>query len=198
MFPDLQDFVDRLAADGLDGSTIRNTVNPLRVIYRRARYQIPVNPTTGLEIVAAGNKPRRIVAPDVGAKMVAAVPLEERALRATAFMAGLRNGELQGQRIEDIELFEQGRWGLIHVRAGWDRVEGARSRRSRGTRLWRTGAGNAFAKRKLTSLENRFGPLGPTRVQIPPPPLLEAKRNWSAGNHQGSRVVVSSAPDTQT
>jgi integrase len=70
MFPDLQDFVDRLAADGLDGSTIRNTVNPLRVIYRRARYQIPVNPTTGLEIVAAGNKPRRIVAPDVGAKMV--------------------------------------------------------------------------------------------------------------------------------
>jgi integrase len=130
MFPDLQDFVDRLAADGLDGSTIRNTVNPLRVIYRRARYQIPVNPTTGLEIVAAGNKPRRIVAPDVGAKMVAAVPLEERALRATAFMAGLRNGELQGQRIEDIELFEQGRWGLIHVRAGWDRVEGVQAPKS--------------------------------------------------------------------
>jgi site-specific recombinase XerC len=126
MFPDLQDFVDRLAADGLDGSTIRNTVNPLRVIYRRARYQIPVNPTTGLEIVAAGNKPRRIVAPDVGAKMVAAVPLEERALRATAFMAGLRNGELQGQRIEDIELFEQGRWGLIDVRGAGTASRGRR------------------------------------------------------------------------
>lgn len=126
MFPDLQDFVDRLAADGLDGSTIRNTVNPLRVIYRRARYQIPVNPTTGLEIVAAGNKPRRFVAPDVGAKMVAAVPLEERALRATAFMAGLRNGELQGQRIEDIELFEQGRWGLIDVRGAGTASRGRR------------------------------------------------------------------------
>jgi integrase len=29
MYPDLQDLVDRLAADGLDGSTIRNTINPL-------------------------------------------------------------------------------------------------------------------------------------------------------------------------
>jgi hypothetical protein len=46
-YPELQDLVDRLAADGLDGSTIRNAVMPLRVLYRRARYAIPVNPTTG-------------------------------------------------------------------------------------------------------------------------------------------------------
>jgi Phage integrase, N-terminal SAM-like domain len=83
-YPELQDWCDDLAADGLDGSTIRNTVNPLRVMFRRARYSIPVNPTTGLEIVAAGNKQRRIVTPEVGAKMIAALPLEERALRATA------------------------------------------------------------------------------------------------------------------
>jgi hypothetical protein len=95
------------------------------VLSKRARYTIPVNPTTGLEIVAAGNKPRRIVAPDVGAKMIAAHTLEDRALRGTAFLAGLRNGELQALELEDVELFEQGRWGLIHVRRGWDKVEGA-------------------------------------------------------------------------
>ena len=33
---DLQELVDRLDADGLDGATIRNAVTPLRVIYRRA------------------------------------------------------------------------------------------------------------------------------------------------------------------
>jgi integrase len=129
-YPDLQDWVDELAADGLDGSTIRNNTMPLRVLYRRARYQIPLNPTTGLEIVAAGNKPRRIVTPDVGTRMIAAVPLEERALRATAFLAGLRNGELQALQIDDIELFEQGRWGLINVQAAWDRMEGAQGPKS--------------------------------------------------------------------
>jgi hypothetical protein len=61
LFPDLQDFVDGLAAAGLDGQTIRNTINPLRVIYRRLRYQIPVNPTTGLKIPAPRNKQKRAV-----------------------------------------------------------------------------------------------------------------------------------------
>jgi hypothetical protein len=36
-----------------------------------------------------------------------------------------RAGELAASRIEDIELFEQGRWGLLHVRQGWDKHEGA-------------------------------------------------------------------------
>jgi hypothetical protein len=103
---------------------------PLRVIFRRARRQIPVNPTAGLEIVAARKKPRRIVAPDVAAKMIAALPVEDRALRATAFYAGLRNGELQALKVEDIELFEEGRWGLIHVRRGWDKVEGVQEPKS--------------------------------------------------------------------
>ena len=33
---DLQDFADRLCADGLDPSTVRNTLMPLRAIFRRA------------------------------------------------------------------------------------------------------------------------------------------------------------------
>ena len=39
---------------------------------------------------------------------------------------------------------------------------------------WRTGK-KVPAKRYVRGgLENRFGPLGPTRVQIPPPPLYQA------------------------
>ena len=33
---DVQDFADRLLATGLDPSTVKNTLKPLRVIYRRA------------------------------------------------------------------------------------------------------------------------------------------------------------------
>jgi integrase len=124
LFPDLQDFVDGLAAAGLDGQTIRNTINPLRVIYRRLRYQIPVNPTTGLEIPAPRNKQKRAVTAEVAAEMITALPPEERALRATAFYAGLRAGELEALPVEDVELFHEGRWGLVHIRQGWDKVEG--------------------------------------------------------------------------
>jgi integrase len=129
-YPDLQDFVDRLAAQGLDGSTIRNTINPLRVMYRRARYSVPVNPTTGLEIVARGEKPKRVVTAEIAARMVESIGQEERALRATAFYAGLRSGELQALRIEDVQLFPAGRWGLLHVRQGWDKREGPQGPKS--------------------------------------------------------------------
>jgi integrase len=123
-YSDLQDFVDRLAAQGLDGSTIRNIVMPLRVIYRRARREIPVNPTTDLEIVAPGNKQKRVVNAELAAALIDAVPIEDRALWATALYTGLRAGELQALLIEDVELYEQGRWGLIHVRRSWDKHEG--------------------------------------------------------------------------
>jgi hypothetical protein len=35
---DVQDFADRLVAKGLDASTVRNTLMPLRAIYRRRSH----------------------------------------------------------------------------------------------------------------------------------------------------------------
>jgi integrase len=121
-YPDLQDFVDRLAAKGLDGSTIRNTVNPLRRIYKKHRYQIPVNPTAGLEFIAPRNAPKEPVLPDVASAMIEALRVDDGPIIATAFYAGLRKGELQALRIEDVELYEG--WGVVHVRRNWDRYEG--------------------------------------------------------------------------
>ena len=84
LFPDLQDLVDDLAADGLDGSTITNAINPLRVIYRPNRYAIPVNPTTGLELPALGNKPKRVVSADVAVQIIDTLEKGDRARRAAA------------------------------------------------------------------------------------------------------------------
>jgi len=51
---DVQAWVDVLLADEMDPSTIRNTLVPLRVIFRRAlaRGEVAVNPTVGLELPA--------------------------------------------------------------------------------------------------------------------------------------------------
>lgn len=51
---DLQDLVDELVAAGLAASTVRNTMLPVRAIYRRAlqRNVIGVNPTEGLALPA--------------------------------------------------------------------------------------------------------------------------------------------------
>lgn len=60
---DLQDFADWLLDQGTDASTIRNTMVPVRAIYRRhlARGDVAVNPTTGLELPAVrGGRDRRV------------------------------------------------------------------------------------------------------------------------------------------
>jgi integrase len=95
---------------------------PLATDVQEAPLQHPVNPTTGLEIIAARNKPKRITTPDDAARMIDAVPPEDRPIWGTPFYAGLRNGELQALRVEDLDLFEG--WGLLHVAGGWDKVEG--------------------------------------------------------------------------
>ena len=46
---------------------------------------------------------------------------------------------------------------------------------------WRTRSKVPANRHVRAGLENRFGPLGPTRVQIPPPPLLEAQTRFPCG-----------------
>jgi integrase len=119
---DVQDFADRLLGEGLSPSTIQNTLDPIRVIFRRAVHRdfVAVDPTEGLELRRANGRRDRIVAPDDAARLLAALPDSERALWATALYAGLRRGELRGLRWSDINLEDR----EIRVRRGWDDEEG--------------------------------------------------------------------------
>ncbi len=119
---EVQDFADRLLATGLDPSSVKNTLIPLRVIYRRAfaRSEVAINPTAGLELPASRGRRQRIADPIEAAALIEALRPAERPLWALALYSGLRRGELWALRWEDVNLDA----GVIHVRRGWDVHEG--------------------------------------------------------------------------
>jgi hypothetical protein len=56
---DLQDLADRMLADGLDPSTIRNTFMPLRALFRRAMgRELAVNPNGRARTTRCPRAPR--------------------------------------------------------------------------------------------------------------------------------------------
>jgi integrase len=120
---DIQAVVDMWVGEGQPASTIRNAIKPLQVIYRRARSRggLAVNPTHDLELPAPRPKEVEIVAPEVGAALVAAAPDDDCALWATALYAGLRHGELRALRWRAVDLAG----GTIRVTESWDQREGA-------------------------------------------------------------------------
>jgi integrase len=128
----VQDFADRMLADGLDPSTIRNTLMPLRAIFRRAvaRGEVALNPVAGVELPSVRGRRDRVASPSEAAALIAAVPDDDRAAWATAFYAGLRLGELQALRDEDVDLDA----GVIRVERSWDRREGVIEPKSRAGR----------------------------------------------------------------
>jgi integrase len=76
---------------------------------------------------AVRGKRDRIVSPERAATLLRALRDDDRALWATAMYAGLRCGELRALRWEDVEFLD----GVIHVRRGWDQVEGEITPKSR-------------------------------------------------------------------
>lgn len=59
---------------------------------------MPINPTRDLELPTPNPTEVEIVAPEVAASLLAALPAGERAVWATALYAGLRYGELRALR----------------------------------------------------------------------------------------------------
>ncbi len=120
---DLQALVDRWSAESQSPSTIRNSIKPMQAIYRRARARegLAGNPTRDLELPAPNPKEVEIVAPEVAAQLLDVLPVEDRALWATALYAGLRYGELRALRWSALDLAA----GAIRVTESWDPKEGA-------------------------------------------------------------------------
>jgi integrase len=129
---DLQSLVDRWQVEGRAASTIRNSIKPLQAIYRRARSRqgLPINPTRDLELPMHQPKEIEIVAPDIAARLIAAVQSEDRALWATALYAGLRYGELRALRWSAVDL----PGGTISVRESWDPKVGRITPKTRTSR----------------------------------------------------------------
>ena len=115
----IQKLVDELLREGAAPSTIRNAVMPLRVIFRRAieTEQIAVSPFSGLRLPAVRGRRDRIVSPDEGAALLAALPAgRDRVLWAAALYAGLRRGELMALRWKDVDIAR----GVIRVEQSYD------------------------------------------------------------------------------
>lgn len=115
---DIQAFVDRLAEEGTAPATIRNTLDPLRTLYRRAmvRDRVTVNPTLSLEVPRVDNHRARFADREEARALLAALPDRERPFWTAAMYTGLRSGELRALRWSDVDLSA----GLIHVRRSWD------------------------------------------------------------------------------
>ena len=126
---EIQRFVDELLATGLAPSTVRNTINPLQAIYRHAvrRDVVTVNPTREVELPAERGRRDRIATAAEAARLIAALPVNDRPIWATAFYGGLRRGELQALRVSDVDLS----LAELSVRRSWDHVEGPIAPKSR-------------------------------------------------------------------
>jgi integrase len=111
-----------MMADGVGASTVRNSLLPLRAIYRQALAldEVAVNPTAGVQLPAVRGKRERIAAPTEAAQLIAAVPQRDRAVWATTMYAGLRSGELQALTDELVDLDSD----VIRVQWSWDPVAG--------------------------------------------------------------------------
>jgi integrase len=118
----IQRLADDLVATGAAPSTVRNAILPLRAIYRREHHNdtVSTNPTRRLLLPAVRGRRDRVARPDEATQLIDALPLPDRAVWATALYAGLRRGELQALRWQDIDLDND----LLRVEQSWDRVHG--------------------------------------------------------------------------
>lgn len=128
----LKRLISDMLAEGLSPSTVRNTINPLRALYRDADLVtdggLPNDPTNGLRLPAVRSRrdDDRIPTPEQARRLVEHAPDRDRALWALACYAGLRRGELRALRWKHLDL----KAGLVRVRRSWDRKEGEISPKS--------------------------------------------------------------------
>ena len=110
--------MDGLRARGLAPSTVRDALKPLLVVYRTAIRDelVASSPCVGVELDRATGRRDRVATPAEAAALIDALPIDERALWATALYAGLRQGELAALRWSDVDFVA----GLVTVSGSYD------------------------------------------------------------------------------
>ncbi len=124
---DVQGLVERLNGKGLSGQKVRNVVVALQSFYRWAdQHELTtVDPTVNLALPKTGGRRERVVQPSDAARLLAALPDDDRAVWATAFYGGLRRGELRALRVSDVQA------DRISVEHSWDDYTGQIDPKSR-------------------------------------------------------------------
>ena len=109
-------------------SSIRNNLDPLRVIVREAIEDstLAIDPLAGLRLPQGGGRRERVADRAEAQKLIDALESNDRALWACAFYGTLRRGELRALRWSDVD-FDA---GVIHVSRGWDDAEGEQGTKS--------------------------------------------------------------------
>jgi integrase len=102
----IQGMIDELVAKGAAPKTVRNTVIPLRALFRWAirRELCTVNPCDGVELPSGETARDRIAAVPEALALLDCVPDRDRAIWATAFFSGLRRGELLALDWKNVDL----------------------------------------------------------------------------------------------
>ena len=95
--------------EGISGSTIRNRLMPLRVIYADAvrNRDVAASPFAHVRLPKINGPRRRFVSWEEGENIIAILPPEIAGVFAVAMYAGLRAGEIGALRREDIDLDRQ-------------------------------------------------------------------------------------------
>ena len=116
-------FVDRMVAEGLSGSRVRNVLNAARAVFRYAVTLDEIEDTPIKNLILPSNRGRRerIADPVEARALLAAAPEEDQPVWAMAIFAGLRAGELKALRWRDVDLPA----GTIAVERSWDSRVGA-------------------------------------------------------------------------
>jgi integrase len=130
---DVQTLVEQLIGEGWAAQTIHNSVIPLRSIFRREVElgRLAVNPCSALKLPAVHLSRDEIADPERATTLLEALPVEVRAVWATALYAGLRRGELQALDWSNVDLAT----GVIRVERSWDAQDGFVAPKSaKGTR----------------------------------------------------------------
>lgn len=120
---DVQTIVERMNGQGFAGQTVRNAVVALQALYRWKKP--PIDPTTDLDLPEPGARRERAASPEEAERLVHALEGDARDVYAAALYSGLRRGELQGLRVEDVHA------DRISVSRSWDPVTGEKPPKSK-------------------------------------------------------------------
>jgi integrase len=115
--------IERMNGEGFAGQTVRNAIVAVQAFYRWRKT--PIDPTINLDLPEPGARRERAATPAEAEALLEALIGDAHDVYAGAFYAGLRRGELQALRVEDVC------GDRISVYRSWDPVTGEKPPKSK-------------------------------------------------------------------